>query len=165
MIFAVTNVAMPPTPVLASNAEPPMAADGTAVAAGAEPDVSAAGTPGMRDPRQSEDTNSAQIGVQVPNAFLGIFIASSSNPATAPQIATAAASADYAVNAAASTQSANSESAGISSSIRRFERLEFRLHRERSRHRPPREQAAAKTQLDRHPRRFVSFRPGTSYPG
>ena len=111
MTSAVTNVAMPPTPAFAYNAEPPMAADGIAP----PPDVSDAGTTSMGDPRQSEDTKSAQIGVQVPNALLGIFIANTSNLATAPHTDPAAAFADFAVNAAASGESANNESAGSSS--------------------------------------------------
>jgi len=105
---------MPPTPVFAYNAEPPMAADGIAAPAAAGADVSAAGTTSMGDPRQSEDTKSAQIGVQVPNALLGIFIADRSTVPTEPQVGHAAALADFAVNAAAPGQSGNNESAGSS---------------------------------------------------
>ena len=92
-----------------------MAADGVAVSAGGGPDVSAAGTTSAGDTRRSEDTKLAQIGVQVPNALLGIFIANTSNPAAAPHTDPAAAFADFAVNTAASGQSANNESAGSSS--------------------------------------------------
>jgi hypothetical protein len=107
MTSAVTNVAMPPTPVFAHNAEPQMAADGTAAPVRAGSDASAIAT-SQQDPRQSEDTKSAQIGVQVPNALLGILIANTSNP-TAPHIDPAAAFADFAANVAAS--STNNESA------------------------------------------------------
>ena len=107
MTSAVTNVAMPPTPVFAYNAEPQIAANGIA--------VPAAGSTSVGDPRQSEDSKAAQIGVQVPNALLGVFIANTSNLATAPHTDPAAAFADFAVDAAASGQGANNESAGGSS--------------------------------------------------
>ena len=89
-----------------------MAAGGIAQPAGAGPNGSEARTTSMGDPRQSEDTKSAQIGVQVPNALLGIFIASTSTVASEPRIDYTAA---FAVNATASGQSANNESAGRSS--------------------------------------------------
>lgn len=114
MTSPVTNVAMSPTPAFANNAEQPMAADGVAAPAGAGPDVSAPGTTTTRDPPRSDDAKSAQVGVQVPNALLGIFIANTSNPATAPLTDPAAAFADFAVNAATSGQSANNQSAGSS---------------------------------------------------
>jgi hypothetical protein len=91
-----------------------MAAGGVAPPAGAGPNGSEAGTATIAEPRQSEDTKSAQIGVQVPNALLGMFIADTSNLTAAPHTAPAAALADFAMNAAASGQSANNESAGSS---------------------------------------------------
>ncbi len=113
MTSAVTNVAMPPAPVFAYNAEPPMADDGIAAPAAGGADGTAAGTTGRRDPLQSEDTKSAQIGVQVPNALLGILIANT-NQATAPHTDPAAAFASFAMDAAAPSQSADNESAGSS---------------------------------------------------
>jgi hypothetical protein len=111
MTSAVTNVAMPTTPAFNCHTEPPIAADGIAAPAA---DASPAGTISVGDPRQSEESKSAQIGVQVPNALLAIFIANTSTVATAPHVDHAAAFADFAMNAAASGQSANNESAGSS---------------------------------------------------
>ena len=94
MTSAVTGVAVASAPVFPNNAESPMAFDSMGAPAGAGPDVSATGNTSTRDPRQSEDIKSAQIGIQVPNALLGIFIANTSNPATAPHTDQAAAFAD-----------------------------------------------------------------------
>jgi hypothetical protein len=110
MTFATAGLAITPTPVFAITAVPPMTADGMRTPGEAGAGISGAERGSMPDAQEAEIMKSAQLDVQVPNALLGLFIAKTPTTNT-PDGGPSAASAYYAVDAAASSQTADNDSA------------------------------------------------------